>query len=246
MDDYQELKHYKLVRDRIPELLKSKGIQFTSKIVDGADYELALSHKLQEEVHEYIQANENGHQLEELADILEVIDAILEAKGTTLSALDSLRQKKKETNGGFSQGIFLEKTITQGKGHKPTDNCIFCRIPSQDNSNIIANFRHCYVIKDAYPVSPGHLLIIPYEHTLNWFTASQEVRADIVKALDAMKIKLDSELRPDGYNIGMNCGVHAGQSVMHLHVHLIPRYQGDMDNPKGGVRGVIPSKQYYG
>jgi len=77
------------------------------------------------------------------------------------------------------------------------------------------------------------------------FTANEEVQKDIMKALNAMKIVLDAEYNPDGYNIGANCGKDAGQSVMHLHVHLIPRYKGDMEDPKGGVRGVIPSKQKY-
>jgi diadenosine tetraphosphate (Ap4A) HIT family hydrolase len=108
-----------------------------------------------------------------------------------------------------------------------------------------AKFEHCYVIKDQFPVSPGHILIIPYQHTENWFTATEEVRLDIVKALSLVKETLDVDYNPHGYNIGANCGKVAGQSVMHLHVHLIPRYQGDMADPKGGIRGVIPSKQKY-
>jgi len=110
---------------------------------------------------------------------------------------------------------------------------------------MMAEFDHCFVLKDQHPVSPGHVLIIPYEHTANWFTAPSEVKHEIVEILDQLKERLDEEYHPDGYNIGMNCGPIAGQSVMHLHVHLMPRYKGDMENPQGGVRGVIPSKQKY-
>ena len=101
------------------------------------------------------------------------------------------------------------------------------------------------MIKDQFPVSNGHILIIPHAHTDNWFTAKEEVRLEIMKVLHLMKKQLDLEYNPQGYNIGANCGEVAGQSVIHLHLHLIPRYQGDMENPKGGVRGVIPSKQKY-
>ncbi|MCK4934281.1 MAG: DUF84 family protein [Simkaniaceae bacterium] len=125
-------------------------------------------------------------------------------------------------------------------------NCIFCKIARQEKkADVVAKFKYCYAMKDAYPVSNGHILIIPYEHTENWFTAREEVRLDIMEAVHKMKEELDLEYAPDGYNIGANCGEIAGQSVMHLHVHLIPRYNGDMADPKGGVRGVIPSKQKY-
>lgn len=125
-------------------------------------------------------------------------------------------------------------------------NCLFCQISiSAKEIPIIAKFQHCYAIKDQYPVSPGHILIIPYQHTENWFTAAEEVRLDMLKALDKMKELLDKEYSPQGYNIGANCGKVAGQSIMHLHLHVIPRYKDDMEDPKGGVRGVIPSKQKY-
>jgi diadenosine tetraphosphate (Ap4A) HIT family hydrolase len=110
---------------------------------------------------------------------------------------------------------------------------------------MLAQFEHCFVIKDQYPVSPGHLLIIPYQHIDHWFSAPTEVKSEIIEVLDHLKKLLDENYRPDGYNIGMNCGEAAGQTVMHLHVHFIPRFNGDMEDPRGGVRGVIPSKQKY-
>lgn len=128
----------------------------------------------------------------------------------------------------------------------PIDNCLFCKL-SQKNAqdSFFSQFTHCYVIKDQFPVSKGHLLIIPYAHTENWFTANEVIQTDMMKALYLMKERLEKEYAPDGYNIGMNCGIAAGQSIMHLHLHLIPRYTGDVDDAKGGVRGVIPSKQKY-
>ncbi|MEC7838569.1 MAG: HIT family protein [Chlamydiota bacterium] len=126
------------------------------------------------------------------------------------------------------------------------DNCIFCQMVEKSREvEIVAQFEHTFVIKDQYPVSPGHLLIIPKHHTENWFTATEEVKKEITFVLDELKAFLDREYQPDGYNIGINSGKVAGQTVMHLHVHLIPRYEGDMDDPRGGVRGVIPSKQKY-
>lgn len=126
------------------------------------------------------------------------------------------------------------------------DDCVFCQmVEKKKEVEIVAQFEHCFVIKDQYPVSPGHLLIIPYQHTNNWFTSENVVKGEIIDVLDKMKKLIDDEYHPDGYNIGMNCGKAAGQTVMHLHVHLIPRFGGDMDNPKGGVRGVIPFKQKY-
>lgn len=126
------------------------------------------------------------------------------------------------------------------------DSCIFCEMAQHKRDvAMVAQFEHCFVIKDQFPVAPGHLLVIPYQHAGDWFSASSEVKIEIVEVLDQMKKCLDMEYSPAGYNIGMNCGKAAGQTVMHLHVHLIPRYLGDMEDPRGGVRGVIPSKQKY-
>ncbi len=126
------------------------------------------------------------------------------------------------------------------------DNCIFCQMAQKKREvEFVEQFEHCFVIKDQYPVSPGHLLIIPYQHAENWFVASQEVKQEMIPILDQLKRLLDKEYQPDGYNIGLNCGKAAGQTVMHLHMHLIPRFIRDMDDPRGGVRGVIPTKQKY-
>lgn len=126
------------------------------------------------------------------------------------------------------------------------DNCIFCQMAQKTRKiEFIAEFNHCFVIKDQYPVSPGHLLVIPHQHFEHWFAAPLEVKNEMITILDQLKRLLDEEYHPDGYNIGLNCGRAAGQTVMHLHLHLIPRFNGDMQDPRGGVRGVIPSRQKY-
>lgn len=124
-------------------------------------------------------------------------------------------------------------------------DCIFCQRLQRGELTFIAQFKYCFVVKDNFPVSKGHLLIIPYEHIENWFIAKDEIQRDMIHAANEVKRILDAEYHPDGYNIGMNCGSAAGQTVMHLHMHLIPRYAGDMEDPRGGVRGVIPSKQKH-
>lgn len=120
--------------------------------------------------------------------------------------------------------------------------CIFCT-PGPDDT--ILDNEYAYARYDKYPVSPGHLLIIPKRHISSIFHATEEEIAALWKLVRDAKEHLDQKYCPDGYNIGINDGVPAGQTVMHLHIHVIPRYSGDMADPKGGVRGVIPEKQKY-
>ena len=123
-----------------------------------------------------------------------------------------------------------------------TGPCTFCTLPS---ARIIDGSQHGLVIRDAYPISPGHTLIIPKRHVGSFFDLSAEERGDLLMLLDKAKVAVDREFLPDGYNIGINDGVAAGQTVPHLHIHLIPRYGGDRDDPRGGVRWIIPEKADY-
>jgi superfamily II DNA or RNA helicase/diadenosine tetraphosphate (Ap4A) HIT family hydrolase/HKD family nuclease len=109
---------------------------------------------------------------------------------------------------------------------------------------LVAN-RSGFVIADRFPVSPGHSLVVPRRLIANWWEATDQERADIFALVDEVKRQLDVELQPDGYNVGFNAGAAAGQTVGHLHIHVIPRYRGDMPDPRGGVRHVIPSKGNY-
>jgi diadenosine tetraphosphate (Ap4A) HIT family hydrolase len=101
------------------------------------------------------------------------------------------------------------------------------------------------VIRDGFPISPGHTLVIPRRHVGSFFDLSAEERQALMALLDSAKQSLDAVYRPDAYNIGINDGPAAGQTVPHVHVHLIPRYEGDRDDPRGGVRWIMPDKAKY-
>ena len=123
------------------------------------------------------------------------------------------------------------------------DECSFCRAESE--RSIIASSALSLAFFDGFPVSPGHALIIPKRHVASFFDLTQDERKDLFDMADEVKRILDKRFHPDGYNIGVNVGEAAGQSIFHVHLHLIPRYSGDVPNPRGGVRGVIPFKQNY-
>ncbi len=123
------------------------------------------------------------------------------------------------------------------------ESCPFCLV--EQEREIIASSSLSIAFFDGFPVSPGHTLIIPRRHVASFFDLTEEERQDLLSLLDRVKGIVDEKYHPDGYNIGVNVGAAAGQSVFHVHMHLIPRYVGDVQNPKGGVRGVIPAKQKY-
>jgi diadenosine tetraphosphate (Ap4A) HIT family hydrolase len=102
-----------------------------------------------------------------------------------------------------------------------------------------------FVIFDKYPVSIGHCLIVPHRIYPNYFDSSAEEVSGLNDLLIKAKAILDKDFSPDGYNVGINCGEYAGQTIPHVHIHLIPRYEGDVSNPNGGVRGVIPKNKTY-
>ena len=102
-----------------------------------------------------------------------------------------------------------------------------------------------FVVYDGFPVSKGHCLVVPHRVYSNYFDSTEDEVIGLQKLVVETKEFLDQEYEPHGYNIGINCGEVSGQTIPHVHIHVIPRYKGDMDNPKGGVRGVIPSKQKY-
>ena len=120
--------------------------------------------------------------------------------------------------------------------------CPFCR-PAP--GEVVLENNLCYARYDRFPASPGHLLIIPFRHVASFFDATEGEQTALLDLVREAKAFLDEELHPDGYNIGVNVGTAAGQTVMHLHVHVIPRYAGDVEDPRGGVRGAIPGKRVY-
>lgn len=120
--------------------------------------------------------------------------------------------------------------------------CPFC---NPDNPGIIMANDHAIALYDGYPVTPGHALIIPRRHIASLFEATVEEQAALLELLTEMRKLLLGEHRPDGFNIGINDGIAAGQTVMHMHIHLIPRYAGDTADPRGGVRWIMPDKAPY-
>lgn len=145
-------------------------------------------------------------------------------------------------------------------------HCPFCQIPPE---RILAQNEHAFAIHDAFPVSPGHTLIIPRRHVGSFFETTQEEKLALIELLDVVGARQQpasaplsqrglpsaplsqhslperSRREPDAYNIGINDGPAAGQTVPHLHIHLIPRYEGDVPDPRGGVRWVVPEKARY-
>jgi len=122
----------------------------------------------------------------------------------------------------------------------PNNPCLFCAPRGVTRQNALA-----YCTRDSYPVSPGHSLIIPFRHCADFFDLTTDELAACMDLLASARKDLDAESQPDGYNVGVNVGRAGGQSVLHVHVHLIPRYAGDHPSPQGGVRQIIPWKADY-
>ena len=137
-------------------------------------------------------------------------------------------------------GEDLFENPSRGLWKLSNKECIFCKMKDYILENELA-----YAIYDKYPVGKGHMLFIPKRHVKDFFDITKEEREAIFDLIDEGKKLLDEKYSPDSYNVGINCGEHAGQTIMHVHVHLIPRYIGDMKDPTGGVRGVIPKKMKY-
>jgi diadenosine tetraphosphate (Ap4A) HIT family hydrolase len=124
----------------------------------------------------------------------------------------------------------------------PEVDCPFCAMPP---ARIREQSELAFVVDDAFPVSPGHTLVIARRHTPSFFDLTPEEVLALATLLQAARSRLDEALRPAGYNIGVNVGVAGGQTVPHVHVHLIPRYPDDCPDPTGGVRNVLPGKGRY-
>ena len=124
------------------------------------------------------------------------------------------------------------------------EDCIFCK---KINCKVISSTKNFFIIRDtAYPVTKHHTLIITNRHVADFFELTKEEMTELDEILKNQKVQLKSlDKEISGFNVGVNIGKDAGQSIMHCHIHLIPRRKGDVEDPRGGVRGVIPSKQKY-
>jgi len=120
--------------------------------------------------------------------------------------------------------------------------CPFCAIPRE---RLVFESELAFVIHDGYPVSPGHTLVIPRRHVASFFETTPEEQSALLRLLNLARIEIAQQFKPAGFNVGINDGAAAGQTVEHAHIHLIPRYEGDRDDPSGGVRWVLPGKAAY-
>lgn len=129
------------------------------------------------------------------------------------------------------------------KMDREENECLFCNIPRE---RIIAENEHAYAIRDGFPVTEYHSLVIPKKHVDEYFGLTDEQLLSCHALLHSLKSEIKtSDGQVEGFNIGMNSGAVAGQTVFHCHIHLIPRRKGDVSNPRGGVRHVIPDKANY-
>ena len=120
--------------------------------------------------------------------------------------------------------------------------CPFCNIY---NDELMIERPLAYLRRDHHPLTKGHSLVIPKRHVATFFETTKDERLQMIELLDEAKAVLDKEHGPDGYNIGINSGPAAGQTVMHLHMHVIPRYAGDTSEARGGIRWIIPERAEY-
>lgn len=126
--------------------------------------------------------------------------------------------------------------------NQPSPDCPFCSLPEL---RIVHANALAVVVRDAYPVAPGHSLVIPRRHARSFFELHPSEQAAMLSLLDQARAELAGEFAPDGYTFGINDGTAAGQTVPHVHLHLIPRHRGDVDDPRGGIRWVLPAKARY-
>ena len=135
----------------------------------------------------------------------------------------------------------LASENTQEKKRDPNNPCLFCK----DAKGVSLENALAYSARDSYAVSPGHTVVIPKRHVASFFDLTQEEVVACMALVNEEKKLIDHEFNPDGYNVGVNVGSSAGQSIFHVHIHVIPRYEGDVENPQGGVRHVITKKAHY-
>jgi len=133
----------------------------------------------------------------------------------------------------------LKARQTEAKNHN--ENCEFCRC-LRERRGIIAENEYWFAKWDIYPVTEGHALVIPKAHSRSFFELSEDEILSLHQMISETKAMLADNYRPSGFNVGVNIGKYAGQTIEHLHVHLIPRYRGDVSDPEGGVRNIIPAR----
>jgi diadenosine tetraphosphate (Ap4A) HIT family hydrolase len=120
---------------------------------------------------------------------------------------------------------------------------VFTNKPASER---IAENELAFAVWDGFPVNPGHALVVPKREVATWWEATRDEHIAMLALVDEVKAQVEARWSPDGWNLGVNIGEAGGQTVFHLHLHVIPRYQGDVAAPRGGVRGVVPGRRDYG
>ncbi|MCR4327572.1 MAG: HIT domain-containing protein [Nanoarchaeota archaeon] len=264
------MKEGKLVRDGIIKILKEDKIEHSYHIASKNEFGKKLDEKLVEEVYEFLESKNE----EEISDVEEVLSAIKEFYSLDKEKIELIKKNKYEKRGGFRKRIILDEV--KENNPKIVDNCFFCQVYG-DGKEVESENNHFYTRFDRFPITPGHIEIIPKRHvvTLDELTPHEwaSLNPIIKETLDRIvssnleekyfeflenPINSSSEnflrkavespfihLRPDAYTHGINDGEASGRTVHHLHWHIIPRYVGDVPNPRGGVRHIIPEKGFY-
>jgi diadenosine tetraphosphate (Ap4A) HIT family hydrolase len=133
--------------------------------------------------------------------------------------------------------------MSDGNGVGASGGCVFCR--PRDRSDLSAANDLAIAFAAGFPVSPGHTLIVPRRHEPDFFALTAEEQVALVALVNPVRATLGEQFGPDGYNLGVNAGKAAGQTILHTHLHVIPRYAGDVAEPRGGVRWVLPETARY-
>jgi diadenosine tetraphosphate (Ap4A) HIT family hydrolase len=122
--------------------------------------------------------------------------------------------------------------------------CAFCHRVAE-GVNIVAEAELAAAFEDAYPLNPGHTLILPRRHVARFAELTDEERSAIWELVPTVRVHIERQHAPDGYNVGLNEGATAGQTIAHVHLHVIPRYRGDVEDPRGGIRWIVPERAAY-
>lgn len=125
------------------------------------------------------------------------------------------------------------------------EECVFCKPNDDDRNILITDNELAFARWDGFPVSNGHALVIPKRHIGSYFELTDDEVGALFQLSKEVKQIIDEKYKPDSYNLGVNNGPEAGQTIPHCHIHVIPRYSGDVENPRGGVRHIIPGKGNY-
>ena len=153
-----------------------------------------------------------------------------------------MSEKKEKWRGRIPSGLLGPPLTSPPRTDRPAaveSACPFCQVPEE---RIVMTLGSGMALHDSYPVAEGHTLVVPEAHVASLFDLPEERQAELWKLVVMVRDHLTEELHPAGFNVGVNDGLAAGQTVAHAHIHVIPRFEGDAPDPRGGVRWLLPEK----